>query len=353
MVKLMTRTCAVLAMTAACLLAAGRSADAQTLLRWKFKPGETRRYVLTQEMTEKVQMGDKMPMPITMSLHFTYEDLWRVKSVDREGIATIDRSIDRMQMKVEGPRKKDAPRGTLMEFDTASDKEAVGMSKLFAQVAHAMVKKVGVLRINPRGEILDAEPPKGMLEAVTQLLPVSGSLGDFFSSEGMKKMQANIQFPEEPVAPGQTWSYREDFQVPALFGTLGMDQRYEYLGTEQRDGVELKKIGILVSMTSGEGAKAEVKAKDKPAEKKEGEKKPEGKRPAMPFVKFKTCDSSGTIYFDNARGRIVDSAMKLKVQAEISVMGQTGTIEMDGNLRIELKPAEDDKGGKEKPKHHE
>ena len=63
-------------------------------------------------------------------------------------------------------------------------------------MANAMVKQITVLRMNPRGEILAAEPPRGLLETVKKILPGVSSFGDFFSAEGMKKMQANI--PSRP-----------------------------------------------------------------------------------------------------------------------------------------------------------
>ena len=106
------------------------SATPRALLRWKFRPGETLHYVLKQEMIEKVQFADKTPMTITLPIVFAYDDAWKIKSVDKEGVATIDRTIDRIQMKIEGPLKKQGPQGVLIEFDSASDKEPAGMAKV-------------------------------------------------------------------------------------------------------------------------------------------------------------------------------------------------------------------------------
>jgi hypothetical protein len=318
----------VLTLTAVLLLVASRSAHAQTLLRWKFTPGETLRYVSTLEMTENARIADKIPVTVTMTIGFTYDDTWKIKSVDKAGVATIDRTIDRIQMKIQGPLTKQGSQGALVDFDSASDKEPTGMAMMFAPVARTMVKKVTVLRISPRGEVLDAKPPRGLLESVKKALPGVGSFGDFFSADGLKKAQANIEFPEEPVKKGQTWTHRDDFQFPAPLGTLGVEQKYEYLGTDKQS--EPQKIAITVLMLSGE---------EKPAKEKPGEEKQRKQKPGAPLVKFKANDSSGTIDFDNTQGQILASAMKMKFQAEINVMGKPGTVDMEGTLRIELRPA--------------
>ena len=291
---------------------------ARTLLRWKFKPGETLDYVITQEWSQKIQKGDKAPMTGTMKL--SMDNVWKVESVDNEGVATINRTIDRMRMKVRGPH------GVHMEFDTASDRNILGPDKIIAQVAKAMVKKVTVLRISPLGEVLEAKPPQGLLEGMKKILPV-GSFGDLFSPEGLKKMQVNIPLPAEPVARGRTWTHKEDFQLPAMFGRLGVEEKYECLGSERHGGVEFQKIALTVLMGPGEA---------KQVEKAEGEQEP-----VSPLVKFKDSDSRGTIYFDNVQGRVVRSTMKVNVQAEINIAGKGGMLDMNGTLRIELRPQED------------
>jgi Tol biopolymer transport system component len=321
----------VATLTTALLIVASSSAEAQTRLRWKFRPGETLRYGITMAMIEKAQLADKQP-PMTITVGFAYDDAWKVKSVDKDGVATIDRTIDRMQMRVQGPQGRMGPQALLLEFDSAADKGAkTPMAAVFAQVAGAMVNKVAVLRINPRGEVLEAKPPQGLLEGLKKILPGVGSLGDSFGTAGLKNSQMNIQFPEQPVTKGQTWTHRDDFQLPMLMGSLSVEQKYEYLGAERRDRSEIQKIAITALLTSGE---------EKHAEARLGEGKPGQAKQAAPLVKFKGSGSSGTIYFDNAQGRILEGAMKLKMQAEINVMGKQATIDLGGSLRIKLQPAE-------------
>jgi hypothetical protein len=199
------------------------------------------------------------------------------------------------------------------------------------------------LKINPRGEIVKAKQPQGLLESLKKVLPGVQSFGDFFSDEGSKKMQVNIRFPEGPVTRGRTWTHKEDIQLPAMFGTLATDEKYEYLGTERRDRVELQKIALTVSMGSRQqkpGDKQQVK-------EKQGEKTAGEPKPTSPLLTFKDSDSTATIYFDNAQGHLVESNMKVKTRIEVNAPGKKGTADIEGIVRIELQPAG---GGPGKPK---
>jgi hypothetical protein len=64
----------------ACLLLSAGSARSQTLLRWKFQPGETLHYLMTSQMVEKAQVRDKPA--ITVSITYMVDDLWKIESVD-------------------------------------------------------------------------------------------------------------------------------------------------------------------------------------------------------------------------------------------------------------------------------
>jgi hypothetical protein len=335
MFRIIAEKHALLALTTAWLFVASSSAHAQTLLRWKFQQGETLRYAVTEELTEKAQLAGKGRMTVMFAVRI--DDAWKIDSVDKQGVATIDRTIDRMRLKAQGPQ------GILIDFDTATDKELTGIAKMFAQVAGLMIKKVTVLKINPRGEIVKAKQPQGLLEGLKKILPGVQSFGDFLSNEGSKKMQVNIRFPEEPVTKGRTWTHKEDIQLPAMFGTLATDEKYEYLGTERRGGGEFQKIALTVSMGSREPKQGEKK----PGDKKQGEKAPGKQKQASPLLTFKDGDSGGTIYFDNVQGHLVESNMKVKMQIELNVPGKKGTADIEGTVRIELQPAG---GGKQLPK---
>ena len=61
-------SCGILALATAFLVAGGGDARAEKLLRWKFKPGQTLRYVMNQEQSQKVKIG-ATPMTITVTMN--------------------------------------------------------------------------------------------------------------------------------------------------------------------------------------------------------------------------------------------------------------------------------------------
>jgi hypothetical protein len=292
------------ALAVGCLLVLAGRARAETLLRWKFTPGDTLRYVATQEMNQKMQMPDPAT-PVTMTMTMTADYLWTIRAVDPSGVATTEQSVERMQMKMQGPQ------GGLIDYDSASGKEPEGMAKMLAPVYSAMVKKAFVLKITPRGEVLETRAPPGLLEAMKKL-PGADQMGDMLT-EGFKKYAAMIVFPEQPVDKGQSWTRKTEVKAP-MFGTLATNFKYQYLGPENRGGAELEKIGVMMGMATG------------------GEKKDT-------MLKFKKNESEGALFFDNVRGRLVETAMKLKMQTEINMLGKQMVQDFEGTMGLKLQPA--------------
>lgn len=308
-----------------CLLLSAGSARSQTLLRWKFQPGETLHYLMTSQMVEKAQIRDK-PV-ITVSVTFAVDDLWKIESVDDKGVATVHRTIDRVRLKLQGPP------GAAADYDSAASEESTGMAKMFAKVLGVLLKRVTVLRINTRGEILEAKPPEGLLEDMRKVIPTVTSFGDFFSAQGERKMQINIQFPESPVTKGQTWTTKDDSQLPAvLCSPLSVEYEYKYVGPGKRDGRDIEKLAITTRLSSLPPTPA---SQTLPAAERPATDQPE-KEPSAPMVKFKATESDGTIDFDNVHGRILQANVKLQIQAALNIMGQQGTLDVDGTVHMEL-----------------
>jgi hypothetical protein len=241
-----------------------------------------------------------------------------------------------MQHKMQGPQ------GVIVEYDTASDKELEGQSKSAAQMADAMVNKPWVVKMTPRGEVLAAKTPQGLRESMKKIFPDGDRMGDFSSPEGFKKMRTTMMFPEEPVVKGQTWSRKMEFNAPAMYdGLVTAEHKYEYLGTEVRDGIELQKIAVTLEMAPAEEKQPEAK---KSVEKQPTAKKAEGKgaakkRPGLVTLKSKQKMAEGTVYFDNTQGRIVEEIMKMKNQMELNIPGLQGTLETEGTMCNQLQPA--------------
>lgn len=83
-------------------LAAGGAARAEEkVLRWKFKPGDTRRFNVQQEISQKINVGGQATT-ITTTHEMTMA--WKVDSVDADGVAKMTQTIDRITMKTVSPQ---------------------------------------------------------------------------------------------------------------------------------------------------------------------------------------------------------------------------------------------------------
>ena len=100
-------------------LSGGAAARGQTLLRWKFEPGQKLHYVVHIKMNQKIGMG---ATPTTMTTTQIMNTSREVKSVEADGTAVVIQTIDRMRM------KQESPQGVMANYDSASEEEPEGMN---------------------------------------------------------------------------------------------------------------------------------------------------------------------------------------------------------------------------------
>ena len=308
MSKRLQWTWKVVALAAALLVAGGSTAQAQKVLRWKFTPGQTLRYVMNQEQSQKIKAGTT---PITMTMTMTMNMTQKIESVDPKGVASVIQTIDRIQMKMTSPQ------GIGMEYDSASGKPPEGLAKLMAPMFDAMVKKPFTMKMDPQGKVSDMKLPQGFVESVNK---ISGNpMGGLFTEEGMQQMtgQGMAVLPEKPVSAGDTWTQQAGMAMPML-GRISVKNTYRYEGTEKRDGKELEKIANTMELDI-------TPEKDKP----------------QPFqIKMTAQEMKGTSYFDNEAGRLVETKTGGTMKMTISVGGQQIEQDIDMSQTLRLAPNE-------------
>src|SRR5690349_8570412 len=79
------------------LMLVASPANAQTLLRWKFKPGQ--KFALAIEQDTTVQTMVNAP-PESASLDMAMDLAWNVLDVDNSGTATMAQSFTRLKLKM-------------------------------------------------------------------------------------------------------------------------------------------------------------------------------------------------------------------------------------------------------------
>ncbi len=284
-------------------VAASPPAQGETLLRWKFEEGQKTRMVITQEMQMKMVVQEK---PVLITNTSTMEFDWEVTSIDEQGVATMSLTTDRIRMKMQGPQ------GVMMEYDSQSEKKPEGMAAIMASVFKAMIDKPYTTKMDSRGKILEMKLPQGLAESMSKL-PGGAQLGSMFTEESMKGMAEIATFPKKAVKPGDTWTRTATMKNP-MTGDMTTDTTFRYVGSEVRDGRELEKITMDITMRVGEGGSVKMKITDQ--------------------------SNKGTLYFDNAAGQFVSSDSLSKMKMKMSVLGQEMVQEMEIQSKVENRPQE-------------
>lgn len=303
---------ACLASLALTAFAAG-AAPGGKVLRWRFTPGETLRYAMTQRATHRVAASENSPATEFASSQ-SIDLSWKVEAVDAQGVASLIERIDRLRMKSESPQ------GVVTEFDSASEKDPPTMSQAAAATMRAVVARTFLVKMSPQGAILERKPlTSARSEADKRKDKDKSSAKDRSSPSPAQEPPApmlwRVALPEGPVAPGKTWTEAATTTSP-LMGPATLESRFRYEGSETRDGRTLEKITFRVRM------------------------KPRGE-PAPKAFQVSQQESEGAYYFDNAAGRMVEMQTKTRLKMSVSEAGKK-TLEQTNEIeqRFELKPAE-------------
>ncbi len=247
-------------------------AQAQTPLRWKFQTGQTFNYEFSQKNQIKVKTQDnefasKNDLIVTLT--------WKVKSVTADGTADISMEMKRVQAMVEaGPQK--------LNYDSQAEKQGEGMTKQFHDVYSVAIGPEFTLKIDARGQVLEAKVP----EKVTAALQASPFLGvadggSFLSDKGLKNVFAQVVpvLPEKPVSKGDTWSSIIELPIQPLKLTLTHKSLLAEL-----DDTTAKITSILETSI-----------------------KPEADSPLV--LEMKKQEGTGTVSVDTKAGRITGSSI--------------------------------------------
>ena len=217
----------VVALAAVVFVAGSSTAQAQKLIRWKFTSGQTTRYLVEQEQSQNIKIGDTaITMTVTVKINMTQ----KVDAVDSQGVASVTQTIDRMQMKMSPPPGTDQG----VDYDSDSPKPAEGIAAVLAPMIEALVKKPFTMKIDPRGQVTEMKLPAGLTEALAK---AGGSMQGMFSEDALKQMtgQGMLALAEKPVAQGDTWPREVTVDMPML-GTMKTTTKYRYEGTEKARG---------------------------------------------------------------------------------------------------------------------
>ncbi len=260
---------------------------AETPLVWKFQAGDEHHYRMSQSMEMDMTLGTS-DREIKTGMTQVIDMTWKIEAVDDQGIATLEQTVDRVQMDM------DAPGRQKMHFDTDSDESPSGFAAMLAPLFKAMTAEPSQMTITPRGKIQNFEMPESLAKAM-KALPGAAAMGEMFSDEGFRNMiqQSSLILPEpKDLNPGYEWTTKTEIENPQ-FGTMEITTTYSYLGSREVKGKPYEAFGITLQMDFGEG-------------------------PGGIKMDIVSHESEGVILFSRETGRLESSKMQQDMRMNIS-----------------------------------
>lgn len=282
-----------------CLLAIASPAWAEDIpLRWKFTPGDSQLYRMTQ--TARMDFHLNSESDVVAEVQRVFEFQWSVDTVASDGTASISVQVSRVELRVVGPG------GQETEYDTQSDQESRGFAATLAPLFKTLLESELKSQMNTRGELSQLEIPED-LQIVLSSKPAGKALGQLGSEDDFRSL-LQLGLPALPEsdssAVGQQWE--EDRQLEDVsFGLPRAHNVYRWETTRQHEGEQLAVIVPTTSIHLNE---------------------PEGGEEGNLIA---GQESSGELLFNLTSGRLQSSQLQMQLKLKSIDSGQPdgGTLE--------------------------
>ena len=288
------------------LVAGGPRSQAQTLLRWKLRQGETLAVEMTQQTQSQVGFSSKSA---ETKVSLTMRMAWHVQSADDNEIA-VKQTIEHLRASL-------ATATGTAEFDSASKARAAGLTK---QLADSMQPLVGAqidVVFSSRGEVKSAKPAN---EAAQSLFAAHDQPDAADTAPGSSLAQLVAQsilpLPEKEAAVGDEWTVIREIQSAA--GPLVHETIYTLKEVLERDGERLCKIDLQSRLPPSQPAAAQATSG------------------TVPAIRIKNHVQTGTVTFSIDRGRPVDVEKVQKLQTERTYRDTTIEVSLSSSLKMAL-----------------
>ncbi len=212
------------------------------------------------------------------------------------------------------------PGGMNISFDSAAppakDDSPLGF---VIDLFRALVGSSYTVNVNDKGEAVSVEGTDKVLDKARELNPMAADLmkGDLDPERIKGNFKEEMgQLPDILVRPGDTWTRTEHRDIGSG-QVLEFEKKYEYLGTVEKDGKTLDKLGVKATAVKysqgGAGADQGLKV-----EKSD----------------LKVDSSEGTLLFDREAGVFVEAQTvdRIKGTMTMAIMGQTLNADLDLTL---------------------
>jgi hypothetical protein len=282
------------------------TATAADPLTWKFTPGLTNRYRMTQDTHLTINSGATGDAKTHTVM--TIDISWTVEKVNDDGSAVLKQQIDRMRIKAETGDAQVA------EIDSASKEDPQGQAATLVPLLKALSGNPFTVTMTARGEVKNVEVPEAMVEALKNQ-PGAAQMGDLATPEGFKKLvgQASFVLPEK-LEPGVTWTAKTEANMPAV-GTQTATTTYKYEGPREVDGKQMEVFSATLDVKFSGGQ--------------------------IP-VEITNQESQGEILFNRNDGRLESSVIKQLTEWKLTVSDQAIKQKIDNNVAMKWVPEKEE-----------
>ncbi|HEU5115819.1 MAG TPA: DUF6263 family protein [Isosphaeraceae bacterium] len=278
----------------------------------------------------KYPEGSKFTRQQTVRLHQVLTLAGMDIETDAEEIVTSTRSIGTRKpdgsvpMEVEVTALKanmSLPGGISIQFDSAGPPEDIDPQlKFIVDMLRAFSGSHYTVVIGPRGDIQSIEGAQAIIDRASDLDPKAGdALRSRLSPEALKRAwhQDADRIPEILVRPGEPWTRSEHMEIGSG-QSFTFERTYEYLGTIEKNGTTLDKIGVKatgVTYASAADPNSPVKV-DK--------------------SDLKVKSSEGALLFDREAGRVVESTETTRITGSLTLIVTANDMALDADLDLTL-----------------
>jgi hypothetical protein len=262
-------------------------------VRWKFKEGQSLNYVLERGAEGKVNLtGAEFAFKMGMA----FDTTWQIKSVAADGTATVEQTVDRIQINMSSPLA-----GTMAYDSKNTEKPAAGpVWAMLEPVVTGMLGQTFKVKISALGVVSDIELPTKLSDSFAKQKVGQnrqaglGIGGNAFSEKGIKELitRSVVPLPDTSDA-NAAWSQSFQNVIPFV-GTQTTEVKFSLAGNEKVDGKDLVKIATATELTfePADDARAELE--------------------------ITAQEGSGVFYFDAAAGIMINATGKQSSAMEMS-----------------------------------
>ena len=246
---------------------------AQKTLAWKFKTDGVTNVLIEQDTSLQMENAGSATLAANQTQTIqTTNVTWTVTAISPDGLASIEQTIQRVQLDLKSSAGNFA-------IDTNDNQKLTGLGESVASGIRPLAGSRFVVKTMPSGEVVEVVIPEDVSKKLSE---GSGALGE----AGLREIAVNgsLRFPAKSIEVGESWTSQYQLDMPP-FGKLIVSTTYQYLGEENGSGKVLDRI------------KATTAVKIADATSNSG-------------LKLTSQESGGIIWFDNNRGSIDHSEFK-------------------------------------------